>query len=569
MIGVVPAWVVALIDVKTRSASRPACERTSRSANRIARWRASTITAIDYQCILSYQMCATATHGRPFRNGGIAHHRSPHHSGAALPSPSARIRTTLRTAAVSVFVRFAAFGDNCAMTPPQTYSRFDVERWLGKAEVRQGQRHVGAVRSLDVQPQSISALVQGSAPRPYRVDIRFASDLSGASHVSPNCSCPVGGYCMHAAAVLLAGIDSREPSQRVNPELLSWFEALRQLQCAVAKAAKPKRQMQTAVLFYVLDLSAYDCACEVSLLKAKPGPDGRPGSAAIEWKGVERALVQPPQFVSEEDIAVLRLLWAQRARDYRSDVLPLIGCHGDEVLRRMLRTGRVLFDSEERVPLKLGEPRCASIDWQPDELGRLRPQLHATPAAAVVFALEPMWYVDPSAQLAGPLELPFGHELARRLLNIPPITQREAPLVAAALRNLAPELPLPVDDVKTGLPVIDAPATPVLHLGTLDVQGMGYWRGYTYSYGLCQFDYAVPGLRYGDVGLAVGDTREFIPRDNGELVRVMRKPEAEAQFLKLLSTFGLQKVPSHLLYGGGITVPTPIYGLNAETDWPG
>ena len=447
------------------------------------------------------------------------------------------------------------------MASAQTYQRSDVERWLGAAEVRKGQHYVGVVRSLDVQAQSLSAWVQGTAPSPYRVNIRFSSDLTGASLISAHCSCPVGGDCKHTAAVLLAGIESREQATSVNPELLTWFEALRQLQCA--QTGRPKRQIPPAVLFYVLD-----GAGQIFLLKAKPGPDGRPSQAGTDWNGVERALVRPPQFLAEDDIAILRLLWAQRSRDYYSDALPLIGRHGDEILRRMLATGRTLYDRRQRVLLTLGEARRASIAWQHDAWGRLHPQVRPTPPAAGVLALEPMWYLDPASRLAGPLELPFSHALAQRLLSIPPISAREAPLVAAALRDLAPELPRPTDNVQTGLPVIDAPATPLLRLDTVEVYGMGRWRGYAYNYGHCQFDYAVPRLRYGDIELAPGDTREFITRDNGELVRVIRKPEAEAQFVKALASFGLQKVPGHLLYHGAVTLPAPLYGLDSEAQWP-
>lgn len=257
------------------------------------------------------------------------------------------------------------------MASAQTYQRSDVERWLGAAEVRKGQHYVGVVRSLDVQAQSLSAWVQGTAPSPYRVNIRFSSDLTGASLISAHCSCPVGGDCKHTAAVLLAGIDSREHATSVNPELLTWFEALRQLQCA--QTGRPKRQIPPAVLFYVLD-----GAGQISLLKAKPGPDGRPSQAGTDWNGVERALVRPPQFVAEDDIAILRLLWAQRSRDYYSDALPLIGRHGDEILRRMLATGRTLYDRRQRVLLTLGEARRASIAWQHDAWGRLHPQVRPT-----------------------------------------------------------------------------------------------------------------------------------------------------------------------------------------------
>ena len=491
----------------------------------------------------------------------------PAHQHHPTGTAGAESKGSLAISPVSAFIQFPAFGDNHAMLSPQTYSRSDIERWLGAAEVRKGQHYVDAVRALDVQAQSISAWVQGTAPHPYRVDIHFAPDRVGASYISAHCSCPLGGDCKHAAAVLLAGIEARAHAPRVNPALVAWFEALRQMQCT--RAGKPKRAIQLPVLFYVLEWNIQSGACQVSLLKAKPGPDGRPGPAASQWNGIERALVQPPQFVSEEDVAILRLLWAQRGRDYYSDTLPLIGRHGDEILRRMLATGRALFDSDQHVPLKLGEARGASIVWQPDSMGRLRPQVHASPPAAAILALEPMWYLDPATRVAGPIELPFAQALARRLLSIPPITPREAPLVAAALRDLAPELPRPVDALETGLPVIDAPATPVLRLGTLEVYGMGQWRGYRYNYSHCPFDYAVPRLRYGEIELAFGDAGEFIARDDGQLVRVLRDAQAEAQFIKSLPSVGLQKVPAHLLYTDGSPLPAPLYGLNSETDWPG
>jgi uncharacterized Zn finger protein len=96
------------------------------------------------------------------------------------------------------------------MNPTHNYTAADVERWLGKKEVGKGEGYLDAVSGLDVQADAISADVQGTARRPYRVGIRFYADKRGAWQVDSQCTCPVASGCKHGAAVLLTALAQRD-----------------------------------------------------------------------------------------------------------------------------------------------------------------------------------------------------------------------------------------------------------------------------------------------------------------------------------------------------------------------
>src|SRR5258706_13460324 len=109
-----------------------------------------------------------------------------------------------------------------SVIPARHYSRADIERWLGAAEVRKGEAFWRAVSRLEVGADRISGLVRGTAPRPYRTSIHFVSDMHDGFRPMTACSCPVGGACKHVAALLLAGIEHRASGDAINPLVLEW-----------------------------------------------------------------------------------------------------------------------------------------------------------------------------------------------------------------------------------------------------------------------------------------------------------------------------------------------------------
>ncbi|MDQ9634327.1 hypothetical protein RF085_26875, partial [Serratia marcescens] len=58
------------------------------------------------------------------------------------------------------------------------------------------------------------------------------------------------------------------------------------------------------------------------------------------WQNVEKALVEPPKFVSEEDLSILRGLWLGRSHAAYTGGFALQGATGAAILEKLIATGR-------------------------------------------------------------------------------------------------------------------------------------------------------------------------------------------------------------------------------------
>ncbi|WP_303786205.1 DEAD/DEAH box helicase [Azovibrio restrictus] len=444
--------------------------------------------------------------------------------------------------------------------PPVTerFSRADVEAWLGKHTLKKAEPYVDDVQELDVKTHRIVGQVQGTAAHPYLVLVHFLGDKP-ADGIMSGCTCPVRHQCKHAAAVLLRALKERLDPDRVSPGVLSWISDLRQLTQAVEKKSQSKRNAPSKPrLFYLLDWQSGEV--RIRLCKGSRPDTARP------WSLTERTLVQPPQFIEDDDLPILRLLWAGRAASFPQEGFGLGAQKGSELLQKLLGCGR-LIAGQPPITLAEGPARPGQIVWKTTRNGLQQPRLLAQPEATLVIPTAPPWYLDMEEGWAGPLLLEQSPDLAQKLLTLPPLSPREAALVADALAEVAPGIPAPAADLEARCRVVDTPPRGELRLDTLDVHGIRAWRGYATNFNAHAFDYAEASLCYGEVRLAFDDPREYVTLPDGELVRLKRQPEAEARLLKQLAAQGLEPVPTHALYCFGKR-PAKLYGLASEADWP-
>jgi len=460
-----------------------------------------------------------------------------------------------------------------AMNPTLSYTRADIVRWLGQREVLKGQPYLNAVSHLDIQSDLISARVKGTARVPYSVDIYFDIMPTGKLEIDAECSCPVGVDCKHCAAVLLAALDHEVAPARVTPEVLKWLESFRKSVSVGLKSIPAKPAKNAEQLFYVLGRVSSAEPYGISMLKGRIGLDGIPTPGATGWSNVERALVQPPKFVNEEDLVILRLLWSQQGKGINyTGVFALSSRHGGDTLTRLLSGGRLFYrgPSANRWdyntglhPLHEGEPRIGTLEWHTNTSCAMVPKVQATPAAFATLFLDPPWYLDVANYEVGRLEMPYPPEQLAQLIMMPPLSEIDIPVVASALREMAPDLPRPV--TQRELRVIDAQPVPVLVLDTLKISGMSStFRGY--NYGTRALDYARPHFRYNDITVEVADSAEFFVAADGETVRVKRQPDTEKQTLKSLAAYDLVKTPANALYYIH-NAPHPLYVLENESAW--
>ncbi|MDR0441092.1 MAG: helicase, partial [Candidatus Accumulibacter sp.] len=293
---------------------------------------------------------------------------------------------------------------------------------------------------------------------------------------------------------------------------------------------------------------------------------GRDPENAEAWWDIERALEKPPPFVTGQDVDVLRQLLAAGMDDGGLRAFALRGASAGDILRDLLRTERLAL-SGDFSPLLRGEPRAGSLAWRIDARGCQRPCFRVFSESCRTLPLLPPWYIDSERGLLGPLEVPGDPEFIARLFSMPPLSDERAALVAEMLAELAPELPPPAIDAPASLRRVVAEPRPVLRLETLETNGHAAWRDYPETSDVVGFDVAVPSFRYDDAEVGMGDGQIFVALDDGETVRVERRPDREKAFAEALSTAGLHCVPASVLRVAG-HAPDAVYALAAETRWP-
>ena len=450
------------------------------------------------------------------------------------------------------------------MSLSQSYSVKNVIHWYDQDEIRKAKAYLNSISHLEIQPDKITAQVKGTSPNPYFVKILFDTDEEGELYIDTVCSCPVGWKCKHTAAVLLSALSlPRTPT--VNHAVLEWVESFRR-----AVKAPPKKTAKSASrpekLCYAITTSAYTGGYVFGLYKGKLDADGRLSGGLEEWNNVERALIKPPQFVTEEDLPILRLLWQQRDRH---DYFPVKGAHGNEILTRLLECGRLFFTEamagshyleSEPVRLRPGKARKAHLEWGIDESARRIPRIVGNVAMVVFPFNEAIWYVDAGAGEIGQLKTAQPPAQIVQLLNMPPLAEIDVPVVSEVLRELVPELPPPST---ARLRTLADPLVPMLLLDTSEPSWMGRYR--SYRYGTQKLDFARVKFRYGEAILPPDHLSEFITLKSGETVRVTRDQKAEKRFLKSLGESGLEEVPGFVLPGS--IGDRPIFGLENEQAW--
>ena len=447
------------------------------------------------------------------------------------------------------------------------FTQADVVRWLTTKEANKGRSYVALVSNLHVDGRNISADVQGTARRPYRVSILLAT----RPHDRPEalvCSCPVAWGCKHVAAVLLQTVATAPRADAApvsSPATQAWLENIRGL----AAAATPARPADPSRLLWRL-LRTSDNQHLLTCHKSRVSAAGQPTGLMDAWSNFDLALTRQPQlkFVDDDDLFAIGLLLAQTPLQFaHHGALPVVGRHGHMVLMRLAQTGRLITDLEfpER-SLGWGSRRSGRIGWQRDTLGLLRVVAVSEPPATWAVPLDPPLYVDAETGQIGELELGVAPQVAARILAAPPLNEDEARLASSALAAALPGIETPA-----ARPILDihVEPQPVLHLLTFTARTFHHVHGYPLSAGSTEIDAAHVGFRYGDFEFGANEPGHLVTRDDGTLVRVMRRPEIEAEVLAVMSSAGFEPMATGgmLLAPGSGLEQFGLMALPSEQAW--
>ena len=449
------------------------------------------------------------------------------------------------------------------MPPSQSYTLADVKRWYSMTELHKAKAYFNSIDYLDIQFDKIVAQVKGTSPRPYQVEVFFDKDMAGQLRIEPTCSCPVKWKCKHTAVVLLSALAvPRAPV--VNQAVVEWVESFRRaVQASPKKKTKPNSKPER--LCYALKRSSLTGEFTIEVFKGKIDAEGNPQGRLEAWDNIERALIKPPQYVSEEDLGLLRLLWRQRDK---YDGFKVMCPQGHEILTRLLDSGRLFVMENSKLnsnptQLKRGETRSAHLDWGADEAGRMLPRIIRSGKSVEVLPLqEATWYVDADLGEIGQMQLSQTPVQIMQLLNMPALSEIDIPLVADVLREIVPDLPVPSKD---RLRIIKTSYVPMLVVETSAPLWLGSFR--RYGHGKQELDFARIKFRYGEAVVLPDYKSEFVTLASGETVRVIRDKKMEKKAIDTLAEYGLEPVPDYVGTSGGIPNP-PVYGLENEQSWP-
>lgn len=443
-----------------------------------------------------------------------------------------------------------------------SYNPRQIAEWLDPYTVSKARSYASAVSELRwIDEDTLAGLVQGTRTRPYDVRAYF-HDIEEDMWVEGECTCPVGVDCKHVAALLIAGLahQPKPTAAGVRAELVTWLEGFRARRTAANPAAKKKSAKATHALAYVLGQSYR--GAEVFLYKARVGADGTIRSLDDPWQNVEKALIEPPKFVSEEDLPILRGLWLGRSPGACTGSFRLQGPTGAATLEKLIATGRMFASSAvstmhpgTRCLVHSGPARGAQITWQAQPDSRVRPVLQAEPPATLLLTTtQPCWYVDAHSGEAGMLALPWPAEQVADFLSMPAITPDEAALVGNVLREVAPDLPVPPAHDVAPVQVVNTVPVPMLALDTLPT-----WAS--------SQDFATVSFDYAEHNLPAHSNTTLVRASGGEVVQIRRDADLERQRLTELQKTGFRKIRADHVFGPK-PFPDGMLGPENDEDWP-
>ena len=306
---------------------------------------------------------------------------------------------------------------------------------------------------------TISARVRGTQPSPYDVTVYVSRGRGGRTLVSGYCTCPVSVDCKHVAATLIAALSKHA----APPAPLAW-----------ATAAVPERERPATSRVLETKAAVVDPRVDYWLERIRASV---PVAPSVTMMGDERvayvlARSTPASRSFPVELIVTRFTKAQRwvkIRDTTADALvaatarasapddTVIGRFlqiyayayqgrtslAEEILRRIVATGRAHFERLDTPPLRLGPSRNARVEWLLAGDGTQRPSLAFDDSQTIALPGAAPWYVDLQAGIAGPIEAGLSQATLGALLDGPPLDRDHAKRVRDAFSGTIASLALP------------------------------------------------------------------------------------------------------------------------------
>ena len=427
---------------------------------------------------------------------------------------------------------------------PALFNEVDLYRWLDDRTITKAVAYLDRVHDLRTEGVMLRAEVEGTDTRPYRVAIDLRTSLRNPlSRLHGRCSCPVGDNCKHVAAVMMRALHGTEEesevvlpqdAQPVRAELLTrlseWHDQ------HAARAGSDIRKPNPKGIAFVLSVFQFRLGIHAYRVR-RTGDDTLEREKLLEI--TPDLIIDPPGYLSQQDVAVLGQLWLrqQRKSNRRVAVQPLL-----DMILASGHGGVSYSDSRQVLPLRAGPARKGHLAWEPTEnerVGWLRPVLRVDGDVEGAVEDDFACYLDERTGETGPLELAVISEDAHAFLGLPPLLPDEHALTAQMLQQLAPALPRP-PVAADPIPIAQVDGMiPHLMLHTEEQQHeWGARRGQAQ-----RLEFATISFAYGDHFKHLDDSSRFVRGADGTVELLPRDTAEEARRESELRRSGLHRHP--------------------------
>lgn len=459
--------------------------------------------------------------------------------------------------------------------PSELYTDQDVRRWFDDRTLSRAGNYSDAIRHLAVLPELIMAHVQGTESEPYHVKIQIHRPTPRSITIDAECSCPVGFNCKHAAAVLYAALRVRDQGPRANPYIMTWIEHLADKHASAPLPPQAPTPPGEAI-HYLFEQHHPAALYHLTLHKGEI-TERKLKRSIPAWRGIEAALRKPPRYLQKIDVAIFRALLELEQPLFEPDTYVVDRTIDSRTLESIIASGRAWLKEmpkgRERTrgdipltPLTLNAVRTARLEWKRDVYGYHVATLHAPTDTLLLLSRDQIYYLDPATGEVGRIGDSEEEWLLGRLMQLPPLNDIDATLVASALATIAPHLAPPTAR-EGSVATITTPPVAVLHIDTHQpLRKRGRLSQAAPAPGRdSPLDYAVPQLSYGNIEINPDEVHPFYVAPDGRVVRITRDIARERQLMEALKTEGLQPlgriaVASHHL-------PEYALGFKHEEQW--
>ena len=264
----------------------------------------------------------------------------------------------------------------------------------------------------------VSSKIAGSRKTPYSTSVGFFIGEEDEWEVDYYCSCPLGYYCKHAAALMLwlkeilktRGVNHGEAGRTPLPrEIGDWLRVLETTAPPDDSKSADKPAAKQKFLTYCLESRHGDRRLQFAL---HPATRLKNGTVRIDSAHARVDLSNPAKYIADEDLRVC-IAYQRHPQSYNgwtSCIFPQ-GTQGARLIDLALSTGRFYFiatqdfyrPTENHLQITHGPPIAVELAWDMLPSGNARPAIHGLPSGFEIIHVDPPMYLDPRQALVGPL----------------------------------------------------------------------------------------------------------------------------------------------------------------------